>query len=122
MSPKKEGAASPSLCGMLAKDGERNTLLSKRFAGGSLEIVAARAPRNQRRHTARLRKCMHARTQISHRSGAECPQDQGHEVNASRAKLPKPITKTTLKILILNDNGGRGVLSTPLKILIFTWC
>jgi len=51
-------AASPALRGVLADDveaGERNTLLSKRFpGGGSLKIVAARAPRNLRRHTARV--------------------------------------------------------------------
>ena len=44
--------------GALAADveeGERNTLLSRRFpGGGSLKIVAARAPRNLRRHTARV--------------------------------------------------------------------
>jgi phage terminase large subunit GpA-like protein len=33
---------------------ERNTILSRRFAGGSLKIVPARAPRSLRRHTARL--------------------------------------------------------------------
>lgn len=33
---------------------DRNTLLSKRFAGGSLKLVAARSPRNLRRHTARI--------------------------------------------------------------------
>src|SRR5262249_50648386 len=32
----------------------RNTLLSRRLAGGSLKIVASRAPRNLRRHTARV--------------------------------------------------------------------
>jgi phage terminase large subunit GpA-like protein len=50
-------AASPALRGTLAADaeeGERNTLLSRRFPGGSLKIVAARAPRNLRRHTARV--------------------------------------------------------------------
>ena len=51
-------AASPVLRGALADDveeGERNTLLSRRFlGGGSLKIVAARAPRNLRRHTARI--------------------------------------------------------------------
>lgn len=46
--------ASPTLSGTLAEDGERNTLLSRRFAGGSLKIVAAKAPRNLRRHTARV--------------------------------------------------------------------
>jgi phage terminase large subunit GpA-like protein len=48
--------ASAPLRGMLAYDeeGERNTLLSRRFPGGALKIVAARAPRNLRRHTARI--------------------------------------------------------------------
>ncbi len=50
-------SATPVVAGMLADDaegGERNTLLSRRFAGGSLKVVAARAPRNLRRHTARV--------------------------------------------------------------------
>lgn len=50
-------AASPALRGALAadtEDAERNTLLSRRFPGGSLKIVAAKAPRNLRRHTARV--------------------------------------------------------------------
>jgi phage terminase large subunit GpA-like protein len=50
-------AATPALRGTLSadtEDGERNTLLHRRFPGGSLKIVAARAPRNLRRHTARI--------------------------------------------------------------------
>jgi phage terminase large subunit GpA-like protein len=51
-------AASPALRGSLAigtdDETDRNTLLSRRFAGGSLKIVAARAPRNLRRHGARI--------------------------------------------------------------------
>lgn len=50
-------AASPALDGMLSGDGEeggRNTLLSRRFPGGSLKIVAAKAPRNLRRHNVRV--------------------------------------------------------------------
>ena len=51
-------AASPVLRGALSDDAqerERNTLLSRRFpGGGSLKIVAAKAPRNLRRHTARI--------------------------------------------------------------------
>src|SRR5262245_45022403 len=50
-------AASPALRGALAadtEDGERNTLLHRRFPGGSLKVVAAKAPRNLRRHTARV--------------------------------------------------------------------
>ena len=50
-------SASPVLEGVIgdAKDESgRNTILSRRFPGGSLKIVAAKAPRNLRRHTARV--------------------------------------------------------------------
>jgi phage terminase large subunit GpA-like protein len=50
-------ASSPTLRGLLSADieeGERNTLMHRRFPGGSLKVVAARAPRNLRRHTARV--------------------------------------------------------------------
>jgi len=49
--------ASPALRAALApdaEDGDRNTLLHRRFPGGSLKVVAAKAPRNLRRHTARV--------------------------------------------------------------------
>ncbi len=49
--------ASPVLAGMLTADadeGARNTLASRRFPGGSLKVVAAQAPRNLRRHNARI--------------------------------------------------------------------
>src|SRR5258708_31399596 len=49
-------AATPALVDILTDDTAegRNTLLHRRFAGGSLKRVAARAPRNLRRHTARI--------------------------------------------------------------------
>lgn len=48
--------ATPALRGTLTADtsGSRNTLLSRRFAGGSLKVIAAKAPRNLRRHNARV--------------------------------------------------------------------
>ncbi len=49
--------ATPVLARALGEDveeGERNTLLSRRFPGGSLKVVAAKAPRNLRRHTTRV--------------------------------------------------------------------
>ena len=52
--------ATPALKGTLGdgdEEGMRNTLLSRRFAGGYLKIVASRAPRNLRRHTARILLC-----------------------------------------------------------------
>lgn len=50
-------AATPALAGLLSDDaaeGGRNTLLSKRFPGGSLKVVAAKSPRNLRRHNVRV--------------------------------------------------------------------
>lgn len=50
-------AASPVLRKALAPDrgdADRDTLTSKRFNGGSLKIIAAKAPRNLRRHTVRV--------------------------------------------------------------------
>lgn len=49
--------ATPTLRGLLSADADetgRNTLLSRRFAGGSLKIVAAKSPRNLRRHNVRV--------------------------------------------------------------------
>lgn len=49
--------ATPVLRGLLSADADetgRNTLLSRRFAGGSLKVVAAKSPRNLRRHNVRV--------------------------------------------------------------------
>ncbi|NRP70189.1 hypothetical protein ILFOPFJJ_01067 [Ensifer psoraleae] len=49
--------ATPALRGLLSAEADetgRNTLLSRRFAGGSLKIVAAKSPRNLRRHNVRV--------------------------------------------------------------------
>lgn len=50
-------SASPVLAGLVGEnkaDGGRDTILHRRFPGGSLKVVAAKAPRNLRRHTARV--------------------------------------------------------------------
>lgn len=51
--------ATPDLAGRLSYDPsgggvERNTMMSRRFAGGFLKVIASKAPRNLRRHTARV--------------------------------------------------------------------
>lgn len=49
--------ASPVLRGVLSADldeGFRNTLLYRRFPGGSLKVIASKAPRNLRRHNVRV--------------------------------------------------------------------
>lgn len=51
-------AASPALSGLLTDTGSkrrsRNTMMSRRFPGGSLTVVAAKSPRNLRAHDARI--------------------------------------------------------------------
>lgn len=50
-------AASPALAGAISadlKEGKRSTMLSRRFAGGSLKVVAAKSPRNLRAHNTRI--------------------------------------------------------------------
>lgn len=50
-------AASPAISTLLEGDNReagRDTMLSKRFPGGSLKIVAAKSPRNLRRHNVRI--------------------------------------------------------------------
>ncbi|MDO5633087.1 MAG: phage terminase large subunit family protein [Paracoccus sp. (in: a-proteobacteria)] len=49
--------ASPSLRGLLSDEADetgRSTMLNRRFAGGSLKFLAAKSPRNLRRHTAKI--------------------------------------------------------------------
>ncbi|APZ54098.1 phage terminase large subunit family protein [Salipiger abyssi] len=49
--------ATPALRGLIsaeADDTGRSTLLSRRFPGGSLKIIAAKSPRNLRRHNVRV--------------------------------------------------------------------
>lgn len=55
-------SASPALTGLLQRGsdeeaGNRDTLLYRRFPGGSLKVVAAKAPRNLRRHNVRVLLC-----------------------------------------------------------------
>lgn len=50
-------AATPELASLLSAEADetgRNTLLSRRFPGGSLKVVAAKSPRNLRRHNVRV--------------------------------------------------------------------
>lgn len=49
--------ASPDLRGLLSDDADetgRSTMLARRFPGGSLKFLAAKSPRNLRRHTTRF--------------------------------------------------------------------
>jgi phage terminase large subunit GpA-like protein len=85
-------AATPILRGLLSDDtadGERNTLLSRRFPGGGLKIIASRAPRNLRRHTCRIL--------LIDEADAMSPTTEGDPIQlATRRSLSYPDRKIVL--------------------------
>lgn len=84
--------ACPAVAKALAddrEDGDRNTLLSRRFAGGSLKVVAAKAPRNLRRHNVRV-------LFIDEADGMEATAEGSPIVLAERRTLSFPDRKIVL--------------------------
>lgn len=85
-------AASPAVASALSggqEDQERNTLLSRRFPGGSLKVVAAKSPRNLRRHNVRL-------LFIDEADGMEKTQEGSPILLAERRTLSFPDRKIVL--------------------------
>ena len=76
----------------------RNTITSTRFADGSLRVIAARAPRNLRRVTARIllideADAMEVTAEGNPSAGAPCPtapQDRRRQHPACRGHKPRP--------------------------------
>lgn len=84
--------ASPAVASALSGDLDeagRNTLLSRRFPGGSLKVVAAKAPRNLRRHNVRL-------LFIDEADGMEATSEGSPIVLAERRTLSFPDRKIVL--------------------------
>jgi phage terminase large subunit GpA-like protein len=71
------------------EEGERNTLLSRRFPGGSLKVVAAKAPRNLRRHNVRV-------LMIDEADGMEATAEGSPILLAERRTLSFPDRKIIL--------------------------
>lgn len=85
-------AESPVVAKALADDRDdldRNTLLSRRFPGGSLKVVAAKAPRNLRRHNVRV-------LFIDEADGMESTAEGSPIVLAERRTLSFPDRKIVL--------------------------
>lgn len=85
-------SASPAVAAVLSDERDesgRNTLLSRRFPGGSLKVVAAKAPRNLRRHNVRL-------LFIDEADGMEATAEGSPIVLAERRTLSFPDRKIVL--------------------------
>ena len=84
--------ASPAVAAALSDErdeSDRNTLLSRRFPGGSLKIVAAKSPRNLRRHNVRV-------LFIDEADGMEVTQEGSPILLAERRTLSFPDRKIVL--------------------------
>lgn len=84
--------ACPAVAKALADDreeGDRNTLLSRRFPGGSLKVVAAKDPRNLRRHNVRI-------LFIDEADGMEATAEGSPIILAERRTLSFPDRKIVL--------------------------
>lgn len=85
-------ASSAAVCDALSDDtdvGERNTMLSRRFPGGSLKVVAAKSPRNLRRHNIRV-------LFIDEADGMDVTQEGSPILLAERRTLSFPDRKIVL--------------------------
>lgn len=111
--------ATPVLRGLISAEADesgRNTLMSRRFPGGSLKIVAAKAPRNLRRHTARI-------LLIDEADGMEVTKEGSPLVLAERRTLSfanrkiilgsTPTFEETSHVLRSYANSDRRVFELP---------
>jgi phage terminase large subunit GpA-like protein len=112
-------AASPALARALAadrKEGARDTLTSKRFAGGSLKIVAAKAPRNLRRHTARVLLIDEADGMEQTAEGDPIKLVEGRTLNFKNRKIvigSTPTFQDTSAVLASYEASDQRVFEVP---------
>ncbi|HMN36645.1 MAG TPA: phage terminase large subunit family protein [Hyphomicrobium sp.] len=93
--------ATPELNGLLADERTaqgRSTMLSRRFPGGSLKVIAAKAPRNLRRHNVRV-------LLIDEADAMESSQEGSPIVLAERRTLSFPNRKIVLGSTPIWDHG-----------------
>ena len=79
------------------EEGGRNTLLSRRFPGGSLKVIAAKAPRNLRRHNVRILFCDEV-------DGMEATAEGSPLLLAERRTLSFPNRKIVLGSTPVHEN------------------
>lgn len=111
--------ASPALAGLLSPDTSdtgRNTLLSRRFPGGSLKVVAAKAPRNLRRHNARVLFIDEADAMLPGSEGSSIPLAEKRTLSFPNRKIvlgSTPTEEETSNVLRAYAGSDRRIFEVP---------
>ena len=113
-------ANSPSLSGLLSRDrggkNERNTLLARRFPGGSLKVVASKAPRNLRRHNVRVLLCDEVDAMENGAEGSPLVLAERRTLSFADRKIvigSAPIFETTSHVLRYYRQSDMRVFEVP---------
>lgn len=113
-------AASPALSGLLERSGaeeaDRNTLLHRRFPGGSLKVVAAKAPRNLRRHNVRVLLCDEVDAQENGAEGSPILLAERRTLSFADRKIivgSTPVFEATSHVLRSYAASDRRVYEVP---------
>lgn len=108
--------ASPALAGLMSPDGDRNTLLSRRFPGGSLKLVAAKAPRNLRRHNVRVLLVDEADAMLPGSEGSPIALAEKRTLSFPNRKIivgSTPTDHDTSNVLPLYERSDKRVFEVP---------
>ena len=112
-------AATPTVRSLLAADmgdEDRNTLLSRRFPGGTLKIVAAKAPRNLRRHNVRILMIDEADAMETGAEGSPIKLAERRTLSFSNRKIilgSTPILEETSHVLRAYADSDQRVFEVP---------
>lgn len=111
--------ASPVLAGLLkadAEEGARNTLNHRRFPGGSIKVIAAKAPRNLRRHNARILLIDEADAMEPGREGSSIPLAIKRTLGFADRKIvmgSTPLEAETSNVLRAYETSNRQTFQVP---------
>ncbi|GAC1040289.1 phage terminase large subunit family protein [Rhizobium sp. No.120] len=111
--------ASPSLRGLLtgdADEGGRNTLLARRFPGGFLKVIAAKAPRNLRRHNVRILFIDEADGMDATKEGSPILLAERRTLSFADRKIvmgSTPVYKATSHVLRAYEQSDKRIYELP---------
>jgi len=111
--------ATPAIRGLLSAESDetgRNTLLHRRFPGGSLKVVAAKSPRNLRRHNVRILLCDEIDAMESGAEGSPITLAERRTLSFGNRKIvlgSTPIYEETSHILRAYAASDRRVFEVP---------